>query len=83
MTAAQFMRLADRLESLPPDVKRIAAAMAENRPDDAAAIAGGKGSPDWWTAEFFLTSLAEHGVTLPPARKSAAAAPRAPALFAD
>ena len=81
MNAVQFLRLADRLASLPEPVRRIVAAMAEGRAADAAAAADGKGSPDWWAAEFFLTQLSDHGVSLPSTRKAEPA--RALALFAD
>lgn len=80
LSAVQFFRLADRLESLPPIVRRVAESIAAGDSAAAESIAGGKGSPDWWAAEFFLTSLAEHGINTAPRK---AAPPRAPALFAD
>ena len=82
MNAVQFLRLVERLESIPPIVRRTVEAMSEGRTGDAESISGGKGSPDWWAADFVLVQLAEHGVMLP-ARKTAAAPPRAMSLFAD
>lgn len=82
LSAVQFVRLAERYQNLPPAVRAAAAALAEGDSAAAESAAGGKGAPDWWAAEFFLTQLAEHGIALP-SRKAAAPAPRPLALFAD
>ena len=81
MTAPQFLRLADQLSTLPPDVRRVVEALAIGDQKAAAAAAGGKGSDCWWSAEFFMSSLSSHGVEV--SRAPRALAPRTASLFAD
>ena len=44
MNCPQFLRLADQLSTLPPDVRRVVEALAIGDHKAAAAAAGGKGS---------------------------------------
>ena len=63
MNAVQFLRLADRLANLPPVVREVVEHLASGRLESAAAAADGRGSPDWWSAEFFLSQLSDHGIS--------------------
>jgi hypothetical protein len=81
MNAVQFLRLSDQLCSLPADVQKTVGALARCDNAAAAAAAGGKGSDCWWSAEFFLSGLASHGVDVYRAPK--ALAPRTASLFSE
>lgn len=81
MNATQFLRLAEQLSTLPPDVRRTVEGLATGDSTAAAAAAGGKGSDCWWRAEFFMSGLAAHGIE--PQRVSRSAPPRTASLFAD
>jgi hypothetical protein len=81
MNAVQFLRLAEQLSTLPPDIRRVVEALAVGDHKAAATAAGGKGSDAWWAAEFFLAGLAAHGIE--PQRVSRSAPPRTASLFAD
>lgn len=84
MTAAQFCRLAAELADKPASVRRAVEAMAAGDLATAADHVGGRFSPDWWAAEFFVKRLADHGATDTP--RFTAAEPRRRAqqsLFAD
>ena len=81
MNATQFLRLADQLSTLPPDVRKTVEALAIGDQKAAAAAAGGKGSDCWWRAEFFMSSLSSHGVEV--SRAPRALAPRAAALVGE
>ncbi len=81
MNATQFLRLAEQLSTLPPDVRKAVEGLARGDSTAAAAAAGGKGSDSWWAAEFFLSGLAAHGIE--PQRVSRSAPPRTASLFAD
>ena len=79
LSAVQFLRLADRLQSLPEDVRRTLEHLARGDAAAAAAAAGGKGSDCWWAAEFALDQLRAHGIE--PARPPRNPAPRTASLF--
>ena len=81
MNAPQFLRLADRLQSLPAEVRATVEQLAAGDSRGAEKAAGGKGSETWWAAEFFLAQLRDHGIDT--ARPSARPAPRTASLFAD
>ena len=81
MNATQFLRLAEQLSTLPPDVRKTVEALAIGDQKSAAAAAGGKGSDTWWSAEFFMSSLSSHGIEV--SRAPRALAPRTASLFAD
>lgn len=81
MNASQFLRLADRLNSVPADARRTIEALAAGDSAAAESAAGGKGSPTWWAAEFFIAQLRDHGIE--PARPQRNAPPRTASLFAD
>lgn len=85
MTINQFARLAAELADKPTAVRRTFELMAAGDMAAAAAAAGGRGTDTWWSAEFFVLRLTEHGATEPP-RFKAAEPVRRPAtmsLFAD
>lgn len=81
MNAPQFLRLADRLQSLPPAVRSTVEALATGDVAAGERVAGGKGSEVWWGAEFFLSQLKDHGIEVSRAPRSLA--PRTASLFAD
>lgn len=84
MTAAQFCRLAAELAEKPEGIRRAVEAMAAGDLATAADCVGGRFSPDWWTAEFFVKRLSDHGATETP--RFTAAEPRRrdqQTLFAD
>lgn len=81
MNAVQFLRLAEQLSTLPPDVRRTVEGLAMGDSTAAAAAAGGKGSDSWWAAEFFMSSLSSHGIEV--SRAPRTLAPRTASLFAD
>lgn len=81
LSAVGFLRFADRLESLSPDVRRTIEALAAGDVPAALAAAGERGSPTWWAAERFMLALADAGVALEPPRR--APAPRTVPMFAD
>jgi hypothetical protein len=85
MTFNQFCRLSAELSAMPADVRRVVETMAAGELSRAADIAGGRGSDCWWTAEFFVKKLADHGATEPPRFTSTlpAAKPRTLDLFAE
>ncbi len=66
MTINQFIRLSAELADKPAPVRRAVEHMAAGDMAAAAAAVGGRGSPDWWTAEFFVLRLTEHGATESP-----------------
>jgi hypothetical protein len=61
MTAAQFCRLSAELAAKPEAVRLAVACMAAGDLAAAADQTGGRFTDDWWTAEFFVRRLAEHG----------------------
>lgn len=63
MTAAQFCRLAAELADKPAAVRLAVEALAVGDVAAAADHAGGRFSDAWWTAEFFVRRLADHGAT--------------------
>jgi hypothetical protein len=81
MNATQFLRLAEQFSALAPDVKKTVVALAAADKSAAVSAAGGQGSDTWWGAEFFLSSLAAHGIA--PAPRPRNEAPRTMSLFAD
>ena len=83
MTFNQFCKLSNRLHELEPTTRRVVELMAAGDDAAAATAAGGRGSDCWWSAEFFVKALADHGATPPVKFAPAARAPRTMALFAD
>lgn len=85
MTINQFCRLANEFAGLPDDVRRVVETMAAGDTGRAAELAGGRGSDAWWSAEFFIKKLADHGATEPPkfGNRLPAAKPRTVSMFSD
>lgn len=85
MTLNQFCRLSAELSAMPAATRAIVETMAAGDLGRAAELAGGRGSDLWWTAEFFVKKLADHGATEPPrfTNKLPAARPRTVPMFAD
>jgi hypothetical protein len=83
MTFNQFCRLANQFAELPATTRTTIELMAAGDETAAAAAAGGRGSDCWWSAEFFVKALADHGATPPAKFSPAARQPRTMALFAD
>ncbi len=80
MTIAQFARLAAELAAAAPAARATFEHMAAGDLAAAAAAAGGRYSDVWWTAEFFVRRVTDHGATEAPRFTPAAPAPRAPML---
>jgi hypothetical protein len=80
MTLAQFARLAAELSAARPAARRTFELMAAGARAGAADAAGGRYSDDWWTAEFFVRRVTDHGATDAPRFTPAAPARRAPVL---
>lgn len=80
MTIAQFARLAAELSAAPAAARQTFELMAANDLAAAATAAGGRYSDTWWTAEFFVRRVADHGATEAPKFTPAAPAARAPML---
>jgi len=80
MTIAQFARLAAELAAATPAAREAFEHMAAGDLAAAAAAAGGRYSDVWWTAEFFVRRVADHGATEAPKFTPAAPKARAPML---
>lgn len=80
MTIAQFARLAAELAAARPAARRAFEHMAAGDLHAAAEAAGGRYSDDWWTAEFFVRRVSDHGATEAPRFTPAEPARRAPML---
>lgn len=84
MTASQFCRLAAELAEKPSGIRRAVESMVAGDLATAADHAGGRYSPEWWAAEFFVKRLADHGATDVPRFTPAEPRRRAQqSLFAD
>lgn len=85
MTCRQFVRLAEEFSALPAHVRAAVDALAAGDIATAADRTGGRFSDDWWTAEFFVRRLADHGAGEAPKFTPAAPVrrPQTMALFAD
>lgn len=85
MTLNQFCRLSNELQSMPAAARAIVETMAAGDLGRAAELAGGRGSDAWWTAEYFIKRLSDHGATEPPkfTSKLPAPRPRTVSMFAD
>lgn len=63
MTTGQFARLANEYAAQPDDVRRTIESLACGDVAAAADHAGGRFTDTWWSAEFFVRRLADHGLT--------------------
>jgi hypothetical protein len=72
MTIAQFFRLADMIHNQPAKVLRIAESMAAGDKQTATTLAGGRFTDEWWAAEAIVVRLADHGLEMPKATRTAA-----------
>lgn len=85
MTIGQFARLANEYAAQPAAVRATVEALAAGDVAAAADHAGGRFSDTWWTAEFFVRRLTDHGATDAPKFTPAEPVRRArtASLFAD
>jgi hypothetical protein len=80
MTLNQFAKLAAELAAAPAPVRRAFEHLAAGDVAAAAAAAGGRYSDAWWSAEFFVRRVADHGATDAPRFTAAAPVARPPML---